>query len=510
MIRSGISVFDSLADGLPAPGSHLVYGESGVGKTSFALQFLHWGLSQGERGLLVTRRMAGDVLQHADGLGFSLRSFLRSGHLRILEYTPDVVERATRAKEFSQVIDEFHFFARQGAYGRVVFDPLTPLIQGMNASEIALRVRSLVQGFRAYSSTNLFLLDLPEGASHLPSCREVMQTVVRFEPAGSEGVRAMVLERMPGTNLAARRIPFVVVPGQGIIEAVPEAPAAASERRRVLVVSSDAALREATGRALADECEVSECHDALQAVARLAATPADLMIIDADLEGNNAIQACVELRRNQLNLPIVVLGARQKRLRDRLSVLAQGIDEFLEKPVDGRLLRVRVRALLRRYSPRDRFQAQRDDEVVLSNLKRERPAHQTLSDLAELRAALQEESALARQQGAPYSVCVLEMGASREAESSGMGTLADTVLRFTRPCDRVYHNGRRLVVVLPETNEAGARAFVRRVTTAHPTFTFPTTRVHAFENPAADGRDFKAVLADVLSAGGREAPLEVT
>ena len=106
-ILTGFSSLDALTGGLHAHKNYIVYGDLGVGKTAFALQFLYRGLLGGERVALVTRRSAQAVFDHGQAFGLDLESFVHSNALIIFEYLPQVVESATRMRDESQVFREF-------------------------------------------------------------------------------------------------------------------------------------------------------------------------------------------------------------------------------------------------------------------------------------------------------------------------------------------------------------------------------------------------------------------
>lgn len=413
--------------------------------------------------MLATRRPARDVFQHSEAVGLPLQGFAKSQQLLLLEFAPDVVEHAARVKDPSQIVDELCYFIGGRKFERIVFDPLTPLIQGMNASESAFRARHILQHLDSTHSVTLYILDLPEAASLAEISKDAAAAVLRFESEGDLQRRTLVIERLPGAADGPRRIPFAVLPGKGITEVTtPAESPAQSARRCVLVASKDTDVIEKCRQVLGEEYDLAECDGPLEAMAQMAAKPFDLLLMDADCNSQHAVRACLELRRNQLNLPILAVGGGYKRLRDRLTLLAQGVDECLQKPVDARLLRIRVRALLKRYSVRERFQDQQPDAMLLEGLSRPAPACQLLEEPFALRRALEQEQTNARRRYVPFSVCWVE------TENGGLVSLVEVICRLVRPHDLVYRNGRGVAVLMPETAGAGASAFFRRVQAADP------------------------------------------
>lgn len=504
-IQTGVPIFDSVVGGFLQPGTHLAYGEPGAGKSTFALQFLHWGLNRGESALLVTRRLGSDVMEQAEAFGVPLKTFIRSGKLTLLEYAPDVVERAARARDVSQIADELDYFARRRGVRRMVFDPLIPLIQGMNVSEKSFRIRTLVQRVSVYQAACLFVLDLPEAADIVASCKDVVQSVLRFQANPEQsGQGTLVIERMPGSTQGRSGISYSLVLGRGLVKSSPEEIAGSEKpKRKILVAATDPATLNVARQMLADEYELTYCGDAIQTLARMAADAPDLLIVDADLGGNNAVQACLELRRNQLNLPILLLLGHHRRLRDRLEFLARGIDDCLEKPVDGRLLRVRIRSLLKRYSPRERFRAQESDGAVLASLERPVPASQCLSDFEAFRACLQEEVSWSRQRSALFAVCILEMESNN---GSGVEAVLEVVHRCIRSTDKVYANNGTVAVLFPDSRQEGVDAFCRRIKAETPVMASVHSRSYVLDG----SEDFASrVLRGLLPKAGTGSGLQV-
>ena len=74
--------------------------------------------------------------------------------------------------------------------------------------------------------------------------------------------------------------------------------------------------------------------------------PADLIILDLMLPGENGLLLCQRLRQ-QYATPVIMLTAMGE-LSDRVIGLEMGADDYLSKPFDARELLARVRAVLRR------------------------------------------------------------------------------------------------------------------------------------------------------------------
>lgn len=119
------------------------------------------------------------------------------------------------------------------------------------------------------------------------------------------------------------------------------------QKTHILVVDDDAGLRELlidylTGQGYV----VGAVADGVEMDAYLADQPADLVILDLMLPGEDGLSLAHRLRARG-NLPIIMLSARGEEI-DRIVGLEVGADDYLAKPFNPRELLARVRAVLRR------------------------------------------------------------------------------------------------------------------------------------------------------------------
>ncbi len=73
----------------------------------------------------------------------------------------------------------------------------------------------------------------------------------------------------------------------------------------------------------------------------------DVVVLDVGLPGISGIEVCQYLRRQEIDVPILILSARDE-VGDRVAGLQAGADDYLVKPFDLSELVARVAALLRR------------------------------------------------------------------------------------------------------------------------------------------------------------------
>jgi two-component system response regulator PrrA len=121
-----------------------------------------------------------------------------------------------------------------------------------------------------------------------------------------------------------------------------------TEVATVLVVEDDDAVRSAVERGLSlhdyEVLGVDAAEPAMEVVAR---RRPDLLVVDIGLPGMSGIDFCRRLRELAVEVPILILSARDQ-VGDRVSGLQAGADDYLVKPFALDELVARVQALLRR------------------------------------------------------------------------------------------------------------------------------------------------------------------
>lgn len=116
---------------------------------------------------------------------------------------------------------------------------------------------------------------------------------------------------------------------------------------RVLVVDDDPTVAEVVVLYLERAGFVVESvRDGAEALARVAAAPPALVVLDLMLPGMDGLEVCRRLRTLG-SVPVVMLTARGDE-EDRVIGLELGADDYVSKPFSPRELTARVRAVLRR------------------------------------------------------------------------------------------------------------------------------------------------------------------
>ena len=97
----------------------------------------------------------------------------------------------------------------------------------------------------------------------------------------------------------------------------------------------------------AEGYQVSHVESGEEAMIHLAEHACALLILDLMLPGIDGLQVCRKVRKQDLQLPILMLTARGDE-QDRIAGLSVGADDYLAKPFNLKEFLLRVSGLLRR------------------------------------------------------------------------------------------------------------------------------------------------------------------
>ncbi|MDO8339750.1 MAG: ATPase domain-containing protein [Candidatus Burarchaeum sp.] len=124
-VQTGIPGLDSMIGGGFERGSAVVVaGDAGSGKTTFAMQFLHYGAKKlGECGLYITfEEQKESLFAHMEKFGLNFDELEKKGLVHVLEYPPHEVDRFVSE---GGVIEDM---IKDGNIKRVVVDSITSLV----------------------------------------------------------------------------------------------------------------------------------------------------------------------------------------------------------------------------------------------------------------------------------------------------------------------------------------------------------------------------------------------
>ena len=121
----------------------------------------------------------------------------------------------------------------------------------------------------------------------------------------------------------------------------------ATERTRLLIVEDDDQLAQLLVEYLSQHgFELTRLASGHEAAEQILETQPDLVILDLMLPGKNGLDVCRQVRQSY-NGAILMLTASQSEA-DHVAGLELGADDFVNKPIEPRILLARIRAQLRR------------------------------------------------------------------------------------------------------------------------------------------------------------------
>ena len=117
---------------------------------------------------------------------------------------------------------------------------------------------------------------------------------------------------------------------------------------RILIVEDEAAIRDQVAERLRnDGFVVDTAGVGREGMYCAREYPIDIAVVDLGLPEMDGIELIVQLRRQGVSFPILILTART-RWQEKVDGLEAGADDYLGKPFHVEELSARVRALIRR------------------------------------------------------------------------------------------------------------------------------------------------------------------
>lgn len=187
---------------------------------------------------------------------------------------------------------------------------------------------------------------------------------------------------------------------------------------RVIVVDDDPELRALLRRFLSDHGFDTRAVEGGAALDReLSRNPADAIVLDLMMQGEDGLSICRRLRAAGDMTPILMLTARGDPI-DRIVGLETGMDDYLSKPFEPRELVARLSAVLRRT--RGLRDVTTDEIVTIGSLEINLSTRTVTRSGASLKLSSREFAllaALVRSRGRPLSRSqLIERALGRDAE----------------------------------------------------------------------------------------------
>ena len=146
----------------------------------------------------------------------------------------------------------------------------------------------------------------------------------------------------------------------------------ASAKRRVLVVDDEDNVTHLVSSALRfDGFETVTADSGPSALAAVAASDPDLIVLDVMMPGMDGQGVLQSLRSAGSQVPVIFLTARDAA-SDRINGLRSGADDYVVKPFSIEELLARVHAVLRRSAPEDA----RDGVLRIADLELDENSHE--------------------------------------------------------------------------------------------------------------------------------------
>ena len=117
---------------------------------------------------------------------------------------------------------------------------------------------------------------------------------------------------------------------------------------RILIIEDEIILANAIKRALVlQKYAVDVVYDGTQGLDTAIGEEYDVILLDWMLPGIDGVTICKEIRNKGIQTPVLMLTAKGQ-IRDRITGLDGGADDYLIKPFSFEELYARIRALVRR------------------------------------------------------------------------------------------------------------------------------------------------------------------
>jgi len=199
-IPTGVVNFDKLiSGGLMRGKTYLVAGETGTGKTLFALKYLLTGAQNGEPGVYIPfDETIEGTIEGALTLGWDLMDPIRSKMLEILDVRPffaEVVREKFMAETVKQITTELKKHVDRLRAKRLVVDPVAPLLgEVVDVSWTRDYIRAFISAIERFiGTTTIVTSEIPTGSP----------TLSRFgvEEFLSAGIITLSMERLEHFNV---------------------------------------------------------------------------------------------------------------------------------------------------------------------------------------------------------------------------------------------------------------------------------------------------------------------
>ncbi|MFH1843290.1 MAG: diguanylate cyclase [bacterium] len=260
-----------------------------------------------------------------------------------------------------------------------------------------------------------------------------------------------------------------------------------AKRLRVLVVDDSLPDLRILSKLLAtDTHHVTTALDGEEALKRAMETNPQLIITDWNMPKLNGIELCRALRRAEGARQIyIILVTGHEDSSSIIEGFEAGADDYVVKPVNGQVLKARIRAAQRLIALQETIEQDREEirraaaDLAVANRKLELMALQDqLTSLPNRRYAidrLDQEWATSQRSGRDLACLILDIDHFKRINDTYGHDVGDTVLRETATAMRdavrtndvvCRYGGEEFLVICPETDLEGAGILADRIRSA--------------------------------------------
>ncbi len=222
-VKSGIPGLDELLNGgIPKRNIVLISGGPGTGKTIFSQQYLFYGLSLGEPGVLVTlEEHPVQVRRYMAEFGWDVRKYEDEGLFAIVDaFTGGIGEAAKRERYVVKSVDdigEFVDVVKQALKDlkaqRAVIDSVSTLYltKPSVARSVLMQLKRVLSGL-GVTAFLVSQVSVTERGFGGPGVEHAVDGIIRLDLDEIDGelVRSVIIWKMRGTKHDMRRHPFEI------------------------------------------------------------------------------------------------------------------------------------------------------------------------------------------------------------------------------------------------------------------------------------------------------------
>ncbi|MDQ1312922.1 RAD55 family ATPase [Methanothrix sp.] len=209
--KSGIPGFDEMVGGGFHQGTvNTITGSSGTGKTVFASQFIHYGIGQGEKGMIITPSESAEYMRREmmSSFGWDFGEMEKDGRLSLIDVT-DPVLRLQKSIDVDPVDFLINFRKlverklQEEKPKRLFIDDLTAFFM---AVEAPFKIRSLTDDLfgtiRSSGVTCMVTIGTAFGTNQFVEYGADSATMLNRERIGNTLIRSIYIMKMRGSKIA--------------------------------------------------------------------------------------------------------------------------------------------------------------------------------------------------------------------------------------------------------------------------------------------------------------------